>query len=282
MDMAEEAAQPKVENPGPASPDLPKAWQPLTFFGVAAFSWSSLRRLLIWQLAFSQISSLVLLWFVIACWEPILEQAIDRFPSKGELAAKTFSWDPPDSKRLAMNRYISFSLELPRSDASSDLQINIFTQGWQLCSLLGCVSFEYPEMGKLQFSQLDLKAAWQAWRVPIYVALWAFSFIGLLLSWWFLSILYALPLRMAAFFMDRRVHLFGCWKLAGAALIPGALWFTFAIGIYSFRGLDLLGLLWALLIHFLLGWTFAIGAVVRLPGVSSGPPKQSNNPFAAA
>ena len=59
---------------------------------------------------------------------------------------------------------------------------------------------------------------------------------GLLLTWALLATLYFFPVWLVAFYTDRDLNFRASWKVAGAALMPGALLLTLGIVLYGFRG----------------------------------------------
>jgi len=66
--------------------------------------------------------------------------------------------------------------------------------------------------------------------------------------------------------------------LAGAALMPGAIFFTMAILFYSFGALDLVRLAVAAGIHIIIGWAYVVAGVISSPrqqGIDPG----KKNPF---
>ena len=56
---------------------------------------------------------------------------------------------------------------------------------------------------------------------------------------------------------------------------------TAAILLYGLHLLNLLGLLAAMVIHFLVGWIFAVGAMLKTPRLQARLVKSEKNPFAA-
>jgi hypothetical protein len=82
---------------------------------------------------------------------------------------------------------------------------------------------------------------------------------------------------LLAFYADREGSWWQAWKLACAALLPGALLLSLAILGYTCQHLHLVQLLLAFLFHLVMGWVYGLFAPFCLPrarAVSS-----TRNPF---
>jgi hypothetical protein len=99
--------------------------------------------------------------------------------------------------------------------------------------------------------------------------------LGLFASWIALGIVYAVPARLIALILKRSLSLWGAWKLSVAALLPGAILLTAAIGVYGLGQIRIAELVVTWAIHFAVGWIFIVGATIRLPRVQ----KVVKNPF---
>jgi hypothetical protein len=86
------------------------------------------------------------------------------------------------------------------------------------------------------------------------------------------------PVRLIAFYADREMKIGAAWRLAGAAMMPGALLMSGAVVLYSLHRLNLVGLLFAWLLHLVLGWIYVGIAPARLPRLSTALPRR-RNPF---
>jgi hypothetical protein len=100
---------------------------------------------------------------------------------------------------------------------------------------------------------------------------------GLLLSWWILATLYFLPVWLLGFFTDRNLNFRECWKLSGAALLPGALLMAVGVLFYDLGWLDLVALGFVFAAHFALAWIYLLLSQLFLPRISDTP--QKGNPF---
>jgi len=97
-------------------------------------------------------------------------------------------------------------------------------------------------------------------------------------NWWLLATIYFLPVWFGGFFANRDLNFRQSWKLAGAALMPGALVMILVIVFYGFGVLDLVQLAAGVGAHFLVSWVYLVWSVWASPKlVTSAAP--SENPF---
>ena len=97
-------------------------------------------------------------------------------------------------------------------------------------------------------------------------------------SWAALATIYFLVVWLVGFFANRELNFRASWKLAGAALMPGALLLTLGILFYGLGAMDLVQLTAAFIAHFVIGWIYLIAAPVFVPKLEvTGPVKK--NPF---
>jgi hypothetical protein len=104
------------------------------------------------------------------------------------------------------------------------------------------------------------------------------TMVGLLLVWFALACLYAVPVRLLAFYLDRNAGWRSSWQLACATLLPGAVVMACAVALYTLRRLDLVGLLFAWLLHVVMAWVYLIYAPTRLDRLGTVTAR-SPNPF---
>jgi hypothetical protein len=88
---------------------------------------------------------------------------------------------------------------------------------------------------------------------------------GLLLVWAVLAWTYCLPVWLVGFFANRELSLRGSGRLAGAALMPGALFLIAAILLYGLGALDLVHLLAAAAAHIVIGWIYLVAGPLAAP-----------------
>src|SRR5262245_7277734 len=88
------------------------AWQPLTPRGVAAFAYSSTRRVLGVQFCIALLAALAVIWLLHETWFPTILQAIRALPTQGEVRGGTLRWPADTPVRLAENRFLSLAVDL--------------------------------------------------------------------------------------------------------------------------------------------------------------------------
>ena len=98
-------------------------------------------------------------------------------------------------------------------------------------------------------------------------------------SWSVLSVFYALPVRVLAWLAGRVASLGKSWRVASAALLPGAAWMGGAMLLYALEHLSLIGLGVAFGLHFVVGWVYVIGAPFCLARQAEGALTIGGNPF---
>jgi hypothetical protein len=282
--MASEEANPKT--PPDAILEVPPsalAWQPLTPRGIAAFARAGFGRLFAVELLVAMLAAGAILWFLTTTWFPTVRQAIRQLPDQGEIRRRELHSPRLSAEPLAADRWLSLSVELggrSRSSIPSDLQLKFQKNGLQICSLLGCLALHYPPGWTVQFSRPELEPWWGAWEPNILWIVGLSAVVLLMLTWAFLASLYFWIARVLGYFADRDLTWGGSWRLAGAALMPGALLLAFAIVLYGAGVIDLIRLAVAFLLHLIAGWAFLVAgtlAVPRLPAVL----KPTANPFIA-
>ncbi|MHB8519574.1 MAG: hypothetical protein ACYDH9_02340 [Limisphaerales bacterium] len=258
------------------------AWQPLTAGGVAAFAHASARRLLLAELGVAVIVSAGIVWFLATAWFPVITDAIEQLPDRGAIRQGRLDWSGASPVALAGNGFLSIVLDLDATGGlgpASDVQGAFGKTGLTLCSVFGCLTVGYPVRWTISFSRAELGPWWGAWRPVILAAAGLLISLGLLLGWSLLALLYAAPVRLVAFFLDRDLGRGGAWRLASAALMPGALLLAAAVVLYGRHRLDLVGLIVLCGLHLVVGWMYLVLAPVRLPrqAMAAG---ESRDPFA--
>jgi hypothetical protein len=124
----------------------------------------------------------------------------------------------------------------------------------------------------------ELEPWWGAWQTTLLGLSAAAVMVVLLLSWFVLATLYFPISRLVAYYTDRELTWAGSWRLAAAALMPGALLLTLALVLYGGAALDLvrLGLFGAM--HLVVGWIYVAFSPLTLPRLPSETPTP-RNPF---
>ena len=85
-----------------------------------------------------------------------------------------------------------------------------------------------------------------------------------------------LPVWLISFFTNRDLGLAASWKLAGAALLPGALLLSLFIVAYDFGFCDLVQLCFAFGMHLMTGWIYLFVSPLFL---NRALPADKKNPF---
>jgi hypothetical protein len=149
---------------------------------------------------------------------------------------------------------------------------SIFKPDWGL-------DFTYDRAVAVNLGRSNLEPRWSAWKPVLLIGAAAGTFLFLFLSWAILATLYATPAKYIALFADRHLSWPGAWRLSSAALMPGALILTAAIALYGFGVIDLVGLSFFFVLHFLVGWVYLIGASCKATRLF--PEDFKRNPFTA-
>jgi hypothetical protein len=263
---------------------LPPAWEPLTPRGVAAFAGASLRRLLLVQFIIAVLAGTVVVWTLQVTWFPAVREAIRHLPAKGEIRAAQLDWAGDTPVQLAGNRFLGLAVDLNHSGQlgrEAHLQIEFGRKNIRVVSLLGYQILEYPPGWRMAFNRTELDPWWGAWEPGILVGAGLGTMAGLMLIWALLATVYCLPVRLITFLENRDLSLRQSWPVAGAALMPGALFLTFAIFSYSLNLVDLLQLGGLAGLHFVIGWVYLFISPLFLPRIAAVAGVKVN-PFAKA
>jgi len=253
-----------------------KAWQPLTFGGVASYGHDWVGRLLFACLIVAVLTASVVLWTVSRAWFPVVEQAIGNLPAGAEIRSGKLT--APTPVRLAENLFLSISLD-PIGEVTSpslaDIQIVFKSDHIRFRSLFGVFKVPYHLEWTVPLARNDWEPKWPAWRPAVIAYLFFGTIVGLFTAWIALGIVYAVPARLMALILKRSLSLWGAWKLYVAALLPAAILLTAAIGVYGLGQIRIAELVVTWALHFVVGWIFIVGAMIRLPRVE----KVVKNPF---
>jgi hypothetical protein len=267
---------------GEGTPAPPRAWQPFTPRGIAAFAAASTGRLLVAQLLMSLFVGLVAAWFLHAAWFPPISQAIRHLPASGDIVNGRLQWTNAAPVTLAGNRFLAIVVDpdhTGRAGQTSDLQVEFGRAEARLSGLLGVAPIRYPADQVVAFNRRDLMPWWGAWSQAVLSGAIAGTVLGLLLTWALLAAVYTPVTRAVASFFDRPLRWSQAWRLGGAALMPGALLMAGAIGLYGWNLIDLVRLGFVMVFHLVAGWVFLVVSVLCLPRAQAIVPVKGN-PFA--
>ena len=247
---------------------VPCAWQPITPRGVAGFARAPLRRLWLVQVIVALAVAGVGVCCLRSAWFPTITEAVAGLPEQGEIRSGALNWMGDSPVMLAEGRFLAMAVDLEHEGEArspADVQVEFGRRDIELFSLLGFVRFAYPARGAWAFNRTELAPWWGAWRPAVLAVTAAVVVLGLTASWALLASLYCLVPWVLAFFGDRELDLRASWRLAGAALMPGALVFAAGIAAYGLGLFDLVKLGGIGAAHLVVGWIYLIWCPFALP-----------------
>jgi hypothetical protein len=279
-------ADPSLEAPGivssPAEPlPLPPAWQPITPRGVAAFAFARIGRVLAVQFIVAGVVAGAVCWFLSTAWLPTARRAIRQLPETGGITNSILASPRLSTQPLAQSRFIAFVVDVQDktgAEVQTDVLITFRRRDIRVCSLLGCASKPYEPEWRVPLSRVEVQAAWGAWRSTLFIAVTVAVIAILFVNWFVLALLVCPLVWVFAFFKDRQITLPGSWKLALAALLPGALVATALIVLYGLEIIDLVRFLLGWCLHLFVGLAYLVAAPLRLPKVQEAV-AAAKNPF---
>jgi hypothetical protein len=248
------------------------AWRPFTPRGVAMFAQATLGRLLLVQLVTAVLAAGSTVWALSHCWFPVINSSIDHLPQQGAIQGGRLNWTGESPQSLAENRFLSLAVDLDHSGlvrSPSQIQVEFGRASIKVYSLFGWMAIPYPGTYSFAFNYQELKPWWGAWA-PVILALAAAGVVaGLLMTWMVLATVYCLPAWLIGLYLNRELTLCGSWRVAGAALVPGALVMSGAIIFYALAALDLVRLMASVVFHFMLGWVYLVLSAAAAPKLKS-------------
>jgi hypothetical protein len=257
------------------------AWEPLTPRGVAAFARAKLGRLLLVQFIVALLAAVSVVWFFDDGCFPTISAAIQKLPADGEIRSGKLDWRGDPSQLLAEGKFLAFDVDLKHSGqihSTADVQIEFGGDSIRIFSLLpGYSEIFYLPDRVAPFNRMELEPLWGAWVADILFIAAAAVTVGLLLSWWLLATIYFLPVWLLGFYANRELDFRACWKLSGAALLPGALLMAAGVLLYDAGSLKLVSLGFLFAAHFALGWIYLFLSQLFLPRIPE--PQTKRNPF---
>ncbi len=257
---------------------IANAWQPFTPKGVAAFAQSPPSRWITLQLVVAFIAAAVVIWFLNANYSPAILEAIHNSPDSAAIQGGQLT--NLASGILTQKKFFAVVVDLEstgQSGQTSDLQLELRPKHFQICSIAGCVIFDYPRT-KIPLGRAAAEPWWGA-RQPVILAICgALAAAGLLLAWMLLSLIYAPIAKLIAYFTDRELSWRGSWRLSSAAQMFAGLLMCLAILFYGLQAFDLIRFLFFFGAHFFVSWIYLISAPFFLPRVSTAVATEQN-PF---
>jgi hypothetical protein len=260
----------------------PSAWQPLTPRGVAAFARVPLRRLMLAQFFFALLAAVAMVWFLRTAWFPTVRAAIRQLPAQGRMKSGKLDWTGDSPVLLAEGHFLALVVDTNHTGtvrSPAQIQVEFGRDDIFFYSLAGYGAWPYPKEWNFGFNRAELQPWWGAWEPPVQWLAFCGMLLWCLASWTLLATAYVFPVWLGAFFANRDLNVRQSWKLAGAALMPGAGVMIGAILFYGFGVLDLVQLAATVGAHIVVGWVYLIWGVWMSPKLASraATPK---NPFA--
>lgn len=262
---------------------------PLTFRGVASFADASLTWLGSFQFLVALLTGISVLTLFELAWRPSVETAMESLSGTNRIHAGLLEWNGPAPVRLGTGSFLSFVVD-PRDERAAgrptDVEIILGEESARVRSLPGQITIPYPKTVSIDLNPTAVRPWWGAWHLFLLVGLSAGAVLLVAIAWALLAAVYAPFLLVFCFYTDRRLTPAGAWKLAAAALLPGALCLDASILAYAFGYLGMLQLLVICMLHLAIGWMFVLGGVFRRPRIGR-PPRPDKvfstppgNPFA--
>jgi hypothetical protein len=249
---------------------------------VAAFARASFERLIVVQSVFALLATAVVVWGLSNGFFPTVTAAVNQLPETGDVTRGRLNWPDDTPKLLAEGHFLAFSVDLKHSGklrSPAQFQFEFGEHSLWVLSLFGLAEIQYPSDQAYYFSRPGVQPAWGAWAPEILGVAAIGTFFGLLLVWVVLATIYFLPVWLVSFFANRDMSFGQSWKLAGAALMPGALLLTLSIVLYGMGAFDLVQLCFAFGMHFIIGWIYLFVSPVCL---NRALPGDRGNPFSTA
>jgi hypothetical protein len=286
--VSKDNPQTAAEGPGPLTPEPQQAgviaWQPITPGGVASFARASLANVYLFELLVSALASAAVFWFLYSVWFPDIRAAINRLPETGVIRGAALEWPGESPATLVDTRFLGVVIDAEETMATSlasDLRVHFLRDRVLACSLFGCIARPYPSQYIISLNRPEAEPWWGAWQ-PIILGIVAITVPLLLLFFWAaLAAVYAPIAWLIAFFADRELTWGGSWRLASAALMPGAILLNAAVVAYGLKAVDLVRFLTLFGLHFVLGWAYLVISPFFLPRFSATPLAKAKNPFVA-
>ncbi len=258
------------------------AWAPITPRGVAAFARASFERLFVVQSVVALLGAAAVVWFLCDGIFPTVNAAIAQLPDTGEIHGGKLEWRADSPVLLAEGRILAFSVDLEHGGSlrsPADFQFEFGADSVRIFSLFGETELAYPPGYIIAANQTDARPAWGAWAPDVLGLAAIVTFFGLLMVWALLATIYFLPVWLICLFTNRDLNFRASWKLAGAALMPGALLVSLSLVLYDLGGFDLVQFCFAFGMHIVIGWIYLFVSPMFL---NRALPAEKKNPFTPA
>jgi len=242
---------------------------------------ASLGRLLLVQCLIAVLAAGTVVWYLEEACFPIVRAAIVQMPAQGEIRDGRLTWSGDSPVQLAGNHSLGVAVDLNHGGQlarNAQLQVEFGRKDYRIISVFGYVVMEYPSGWRMAFNRTELDPWWGAWEPAILAGTGLATAVGLMLVWTLLATVYCIPARLITLFENRDLNWRQSWRLAGAALMPGALFMTFGIIGYGLNWIDLVQLGAMAGLHLLVGWIYLFISPLFLPRHPNAATVKSN-PF---
>ena len=255
------------------------AWEPITPRGVAAFARASFERIFIVQSVFALLATAAVVWLLSDGIFPVIDAAIDPLPDVGSIHGGKLDWREDSPVMLAEGKILAISVDVEHGGAlrsPADFQFEFGRDSLVIYSLFGEGEVPYPTGYLIAANRGDARPAWGAWSPNILGLVAIGTFFGLMIVWALLATVYFFPVWLLCFFANRDLDFRASWKLAAAALMPGALVMSLALVLYECGGFDFVQLCFTFGMHFVIGWIYLFVSPLFL---NRALPADKKNPF---
>ena len=255
------------------------AWEPLTPRGVAAFARASFERLFIVQSIFALIATASVVWLLSDGIFPVIDDAIDQLPDVGSIHGGKLDWRDDSPVMLAEGKILAISVDIEHGGAlrsPADFQFEFGRDSLVVYSLFGAGEVPYPSGYLIAANRSDARPTWGAWSPNLLGLVAIGTFFGLMGTWLLLATIYFFPVWLLCFFANRDLNFRASWKLAAAALMPGALVMALALVLYDYGAFDFVQLCFAFGMHLVIGWIYLFVSPLFLIRVLQA---EKKNPF---
>ncbi len=272
------ADEPTNARPGARSRFRFGAWQTLTGRGIAAFAHSGSGRLLGFQ---SIAAAGVAVVFVLALrltLFPAVEASLRSLPGNAVVRNGRMQWPGTNAVRLGENAWVDFVVTPGTSDPlgqTADFQFDLRPAFVRVQGALGHVDLPWHRDLQLDLGRIPAAATWGAWRGVGQALLACGVFVWMFVVWWILSAVYAIPGWLLSTVLGRSIPIAGLWRMAGAALVTGAIVASVGFLGYATRRWQLTGLIVIQTVHFVLSPVWLGWGIVSTPRGGTAPEEES-------
>ncbi|MBL9175396.1 MAG: hypothetical protein JNL10_17780 [Verrucomicrobiales bacterium] len=260
-------------------------WLPFTGRGLAGFAEAGAGRLVAFQILFSALVSLSLVWGVRQMVFPVVQNALAQLPETlASIQASRLRWPDAHPVVLASSPQLALCVNpgsSPDLGLNGDVQFELRDSELAVRGVLGAYASPYRPNLDLPLDRIAAGAEWGAWRSPMLALLGVGTFLVQLLLFWILPLVHAVPTWTLGWVLRRSIHFPGAYRIAAASLWPASLLPVVAIPLYSLLWIRIPGLVFLFLAQFVLGWMLLLWAILSLP---ARPAREStaSNPFSGS